>query len=466
MRAAPAPNYFELGMMLGLRSVEKLGQAQQAYGWNPVAPFSGAFAAAQRETPLPTKPETVRELSAALLADLEEVRATLEQVDGEPDPFVVDLRELWFDLNGNGTRDGREEAEMVLGQIVQGWRFQPPDVPSQEPLEVRFDAADLYWLTAYTHALSGMANIVLAFDPEPVLSRLEAGEALVAEAPTKAYDFDFDALEKELSVLVSQAKASKERLVSLDREWRGVRVQLNGVDKQIAAASDVERPVLEAEQAQLRKRLQEAQALVNEARQEELALRDEIDAIEAKFPPTAGSKPSANAMLAARTRETYKPIVTALYLLLETLDQKPDAERLQAAREHLLEVIAFNRLYWPAIAAETDNDREWIPNANQTGPLGIVLEPRAGESWLKVLDDAEAVLQGRLLIPHPLLPDGMGIDLDAYLADPVPLDLTGWIQGISAYPYAARGPWVTDSYWRAFGNMVQGRAGLHAVYFN
>jgi hypothetical protein len=70
------------------------------------------------------------------------------------------------------------------------------------------------------------------------------------------------------------------------------------------------------------------------------------------------------------------------------------------------------------------------------------------------------------LLPHPLLPEGYGIDLTAFVLDPGPIDLIAWIQGIGVYPYAARGPRITAQNWTAFSRLTQGRASMYSLFFN
>ena len=65
--------------------------------------------------------------------------------------------------------------------------------------------------------------------------------------------------------------------------------------------------------------------------------------------------------------------------------------------------------------------------ANQR--LGLRIEPERAEGWQAILADAEALLDGRLLVPHPLLPPDMGINLAAWFDDPSSLNPIGWLHG-------------------------------------
>ena len=87
--------------------------------------------------------------------------------------------------------------------------------------------------------------------------------------------------------------------------------------------------------------------------------------------------------------------------MIKALDSEPDPARIARARDHWLNMLAQNRIFWDALERETDNDREWIANPSQTSALGITLDEGTIQAWKNVLDDAQAVLEGRLLAPHP-----------------------------------------------------------------
>lgn len=152
-------------------------------------------------------------------------------------------------------------------------------------------------------------------------------------------------------------------------------------------------------------------------------------------------------------------------VVIETLRQDPDPARTASAKAHLLQMVALNRDFWTEANAETDNQAEWIPNDRQTSALGIAVPQGAGAEWLRVLDDVQALLEGRKLIPWWRL-EGVGIDLGAFLDKPAPLDIPGWVQGWSALPYLKQGPLVTAESLDRFDQLLQGNAMLFALYFN
>lgn len=156
----------------------------------------------------------------------------------------------------------------------------------------------------------------------------------------------------------------------------------------------------------------------------------------------------------------------AFAMLEGAVNQPPDAARAKAAKEHFLTMITDNRRFWAAVATESDNDREWIPNDKQTSALGFTLPPGTGDTWLGVLADGEALLQGRLLVPYWRGPDGQGINIGRMFDEPAAMSVTGWLQGWAAVPYLEQGPVVSDTSLRRFEALMGGDAGLMMVFLN
>ena len=78
-----------------------------------------------------------------------------------------------------------------------------------------------------------------------------------------------------------------------------------------------------------------------------------------------------------------------------------EPERMRAARQHLKSMLAASRRSWSLILAETDDDREWLPNPRQTNvALGQRVQQRQIDAWIAALDEADAILDGRTLVPQ------------------------------------------------------------------
>ena len=280
------------------------------------------------------------------------MQATRDALPDDGGALVLNLSDIWFDIDGDGAR-GTEEGLMHL--------FMMP-APEGPPAAIRFDAADALWLRAYTHLIEGAMNLVLAFDPEPALAetlalRLTLAEQFAAAQAAPQQDGGYFALDFEL-------------------------------------------------------------------------------------------------------------IADTLATLVKTLRNQPDPERIAEAESHLRRMIAANRDFWTAVATETDDDREWIPNDRQQQALGLEVPQGAGDAWQKVLADAERVLDGELLIPYWRFAPGSGIDLRAWLDDPQPVDLIGWVQGTDALDFASEGEMIDGESWQQFTTLTSGQAGLYMVFFN
>jgi hypothetical protein len=153
-------------------------------------------------------------------------------------------------------------------------------------------------------------------------------------------------------------------------------------------------------------------------------------------------------------------------VVLRTLNQTPDKAHAADALTAYLAMIDDNRIFWRRADAESDNDREWIPNARQTAALGFTLPPDTSTVWQAVLADAEAVLRGTRLVPYLWLGDDAGVNVGRMFSDPRPIDLPMWIQGLGALPYIEKGPLISSQNFMIFTQMMEGDAMLFMVLLN
>ena len=145
-----------------------------------------------------------------------------------------------------------------------------------------------------------------------------------------------------------------------------------------------------------------------------------------------------------------------------------DAERMKASHAHLLEVVAQSRLSWAAIKAETDDDREWIPNSKQENAAipGVTISREMIGEWHAVLDEAEAILQGKTLIPYWRPGDNRDLNLKRVFFEPQTFDLVLWVQGSAAVPYLEEGPSTSPVMWNRVQRVFGGQLGMFAIWFN
>lgn len=303
----------------------------------------------------PFRPEDLTALIAGIGSNMDAARGTLDRLGGQDFGLEIALSDLWFDINRNGIREDGEEVARVAGLTIagaaRGFLSPPPD-----PV-IRFDAADAAWLHAYTHFLSAVVNVAQAYDPAPMVGRV-------------------------------QASAS--------------------------------------------------------------TLKDLM-----------GDTPPPNALDMMFGRQVDRAAI-----ILMALAQDPDPALTRAAHGHLLAMIAHNRRFWTLIGAETDDDREWVPNDSQGSALGIRMPPGTGTRWQAVLADAEALLEGRVLMPHWRMGAEAGIDLKMMFENPPRWDIVAMVQGEGLLPYARKGPRVTAASWQDFEALVRGDAILFAILLN
>ena len=92
--------------------------------------------------------------------------------------------------------------------------------------------------------------------------------------------------------------------------------------------------------------------------------------------------------------------VDSIAALLLVMRGKPNSARTSKAHDHFLAMIDANRDFWQRVEKETDNDREWLPNSNQTSAFGVQVSSEMAEQWQDVLKEIEDVLKGEKLVPY------------------------------------------------------------------
>ncbi|WP_421722860.1 hypothetical protein [Bauldia sp.] len=142
-----------------------------------------------------------------------------------------------------------------------------------------------------------------------------------------------------------------------------------------------------------------------------------------------------------------------------------EPERMAAVRQHIKAMIGLSRENWLAIEAETDDDREWLPNPRQTSPFASVqVNGERIAAWRAVLDEAEAVIDGEKLAPHWRF--AQGFNLARIFDEPQAFDLILWLTGPAALPYLEDGPVTTAAEWEAMIGAFEGSFGVSAIWFN
>jgi hypothetical protein len=358
LAALPAPteaDRFALGGIRFLRAVEGTFQTRYRTGMSDptgTIPFLRLDQGAAPDASF--APGDVAALFTQAATGMATAREPLADLATGPEfALTIRLGDLWFDVNADATRTPDEDLMALLGPSLLGWRWFDRDPATPAPT-ITFDRADAAWLSAYTHLLEGLSEVILAYDPTDALTRAAtARDGMRAISPPYAEEFF-----------------------------------------------------------------------------------------------------------------VITPFVDAVWVMLDALDQQPDAARLSKAQAHFLSMVADNRSFWAAVESETDNTAEWLPNDRQTSALGLTLPPGTGATWLSVLADGEALLKGEKLIPYWRLGDGAGVNLARMFTDPAPIDVKDWIQGTGALPYLEKGDTITPESWRQFEAMMGGDAMLMSLWLN
>jgi len=137
-----------------------------------------------------------------------------------------------------------------------------------------------------------------------------------------------------------------------------------------------------------------------------------------------------------------------------------EPKRMPVALAHIEQAMALSRQMWKRIQAETDNDREWIPGPKQTGAINVKVTQEMVDNWMRALDEAEQIVQGKKLLPFWRGKATRGVNLRKAFMEPRQLDIVLWIQGTAAIPYLEDGEQTQPDTWqqinRAFGGQFIG----------
>lgn len=142
-------------------------------------------------------------------------------------------------------------------------------------------------------------------------------------------------------------------------------------------------------------------------------------------------------------------------------------ERLTAASDHLRQMIQCSRKSWAAIEGETDNTLEWLPNASQKSVTGAALSNEMIGAWKDFLNEGEAILDGKKLIPHWRFSGAdRGLNLRRVFAETKELDVVLWIQGSGVVPFLEQGEVTSAETWSRFQRIFQGNFIGFAIWIN
>jgi hypothetical protein len=149
-----------------------------------------------------------------------------------------------------------------------------------------------------------------------------------------------------------------------------------------------------------------------------------------------------------------------------------DRDRMKSAHSHLLAMVAQSRLSWELALSEKDDRHEWIPNPDQQGVMQVRVPREMITGWTSVLDELEAILEGKKLIPFwrrytDAVPvTGTGINLRKFFHEPRDFDLVLTLQGSNMEPFLEEGPLSTPEAWDRLTRVFRGEFFGFAIWFN
>lgn len=174
-----------------------------------------------------------------------------------------------------------------------------------------------------------------------------------------------------------------------------------------------------------------------------------------------------------RGRSVFDPTMTGLdvsdLIALVHLVHFPVDEpaRMATAREHWLKAIGHSRIMWTNALVETDDDREWLPNPNQSAAMsGVRIDEARVKLWHDLLADTEAALNGEKLTRFWRGDGTKGINLRRVFEEPQTFDLILWIQGSAARDYLEEGELTRDFLWSDFEEAFGDQPFRYIFYVN
>jgi hypothetical protein len=141
-----------------------------------------------------------------------------------------------------------------------------------------------------------------------------------------------------------------------------------------------------------------------------------------------------------------------------------DPARLKDVRIRLMTLASLSRESWAAARAETDDDKEWVPNAKQTGRWGMDVDDATIDGWLAVMGEFEQVLDGKKMMPHWRF--NKGFNVKRLFEESKRIDAVLIVAGVDAIPFLESGPISTTADWNALTSTFRGNFLGYALWFN
>lgn len=161
--------------------------------------------------------------------------------------------------------------------------------------------------------------------------------------------------------------------------------------------------------------------------------------------------------------EEIADIVGAIHMIRFPVKEP---KRMAAALGHIEQTLALSRSMWKLILAEKDNDHEWIPGPGQASVLGVGVTQDMVDHWVIALDEFEAILKGKKLLPFWRGRLSNGVNLRKVFLEPRTLDLVMWVHGAAATPYLEEGEITRPDTWGQINRVFRGQFLAFGIWFN
>lgn len=404
---------FALGAVQLIRAVERLDQALYGYGLR-TSPESVSYLPFFR-LPVPENPNpehltyaAARAILQQFVDDLARAEETLGGVHDPDATLPLNIGLIRLDMNGDGKIADDETLWRIYQRIAPLPRISEADA---QAFVIDFDGSDVPWLRAYCHLLMGLGEFLLAYDWH------------------EAFDHTFQTLFPKAGLPYAilneeNVPPAKDQTAALEQIEEAYRACLD------AAGTDM------SKQGRCVRGWDEARQQLREG---------------------GGRK--------AREQREFAEIADVVAFI--HLNHWPVAEpdRMAKVLAHLESMVTLSRASWMLVLAETDDRNEWIPNPTQKGAIpGMTVTQARIDGWLSFLDEFEALLQGRKLLPHWRL--ARGINLRRVFLEPSTFDIVLWIQGSAAVPYLEDGDMTRRDTWRGIFRVFEGDFLGYAIWFN
>jgi hypothetical protein len=143
-----------------------------------------------------------------------------------------------------------------------------------------------------------------------------------------------------------------------------------------------------------------------------------------------------------------------------------EPQRMTTVLNHMKSVIRLSRESWKSILAETDRDREWLPNPKQTSVIpNVRVTDEMIKSWFKSLDETSLILEGKKNLPF-WRDSKLTINFARIFTEPRAFDLVSWVQGTAATPYLEKGKVTDIRVWNEMLNAFGANLFNFVVWFN